>query len=939
MIKRKSNHWKFLAWAMALFFFALSPLCVLGAGGADSEAAARLFATKVLGLLREKCFACHGEKPEKIKGELNMMTRAGMLKGGESGDAALVPGDAVGSLIYFSSTWADSDYEMPPKENDRLTEGQQHLLRDWINAGAPWPSEAERAVYLEAERSQASTAAGVIAKTSGGLSDEWTYRRYQEDDLWAFRPVERVAPPVVRGVNGLGAVDAFVVARQRAASIKGAGQADKRTLVRRAYQDLLGLAPTYEEIEAFAEDESDEAWGKLIDRLLGSEHYGERWGQHWLDAVRYADTSGFSNDYERSNAWRYRDYVIRSFNADKPYNDFIVEQIAGDELRPGDAEAQIATGFLRMGPWGTAMVLEDAARQAYLDDVVNGVGQSFLSITMRCFKCHDHKFDPLPTKDYYRMYAAFAGTQPAEMHAAFLDVENRGEFASQRKTVERLLGYAKAGKQGLYDKRETAAKKWYDEHGLDYVDAAARKNMDDDKKPARHVGLDYVDEGTLKVREQDEWIWNRRLERFEALAQSVYNGNVAATPNGRKLRPPAKNKVDKDWKPESFVLTGGSLESQGAEVRPGVLSLLGLAVEGASGDDLYGLTTELEGRRLGLARWIADDKNPLTARSIVNRVWQGHFGKGLCATANNFGVKGAKPTHPQLLDWLAGEFVRNGWSIKWLHRTMMGSAVYRQSVEHDEMAKLGEVDPENKLLAYFEPRRLTAEELRDGMLQVTGELNEEVGGLAVMPEINMEVALQPRMIQFSLAPSYEPSPRPEQRNRRTIYAYRTRGQADPFLEIFNLPNANESCEVRNAAAVTPQAFTLMNSEMVTDRSIAFALRVQKEAKTADGQIAQAFRLALGRVPDDVEHERLSDFYQEMVGYHQKHKPVKVEYPTRLTQSLVEEFSGRPFEYEEILPIFEDYTADKKAWEVGAEARALADVCLLLFNSNEFAYVY
>ncbi|MHC4996158.1 MAG: DUF1553 domain-containing protein, partial [Planctomycetota bacterium] len=351
------------------------------------------------------------------------------------------------------------------------------------------------------------------------------------------------------------------------------------------------------------------------------------------------------------------------------------------------------------------------------------------------------------------------------------------------------------------------------------------------------------------------------------------------------------------------------------------------------------ITEGIHGRRLTLAKWIADDNNPLTLRSIVNRVWQGHFGIGLSATANNFGVKGAKPTHPQLLDYLASSFVRNGWSIKWLHKTIMTSATYRQSAEHPDLDRLQTADPNNHLLAHFPPRRLTAEELRDSLLAVTGELNPEMGGLPIRPEINMEVALQPRMIQFSLAPSYQPSPTPKQRNRRTIYAYRTRGQADPFLEVFNKPNPNESCEVRNAASVSPQAFTLMNSDIMTDRSIAFALRVQKEAKAPAGQIRRAFQLALGRNPDKAESQRLLSFYRDMIEHHTTHLPEPVVYPTRLTQSLVEEFSGKPFDYNEILPILRDYTPDTKPEDVDPETRAMADICLLLFNANEFVYVY
>ena len=357
------------------------------------------------------------------------------------------------------------------------------------------------------------------------------------------------------------------------------------------------------------------------------------------------------------------------------------------------------------------------------------------------------------------------------------------------------------------------------------------------------------------------------------------------------------------------------------------------------GEDHYQIPDALRGRRLALAKWIAHPKNPLTARSIVNRVWQHHFGKPLAGNPNNFGAKGGKPTHPQLLDWLAADFVEHGWKFKRLHRLIMQSDTYRQSGRHPQAAKLAVSDPENHFLAYRVPRRLSAEELRDSLLKATGELNPAIGGLPVMAEINMEIALQPRMIQFSIAPAYQPSRTPAERNRRTIYAYRVRGQADPFLEIFNQPNPNDSCEERVSESVTPQAFTLLNSDVMSDRAIALALRAEQEAKSLSEQIRRAIQLAYGRVPDKVEAERLEKYVQKMRAYHVAHKPAPVKFPTAITRSLVEELTGQPFEYEEILPVFENYVPDKKPADVNANTRALADLCLLLFNSNEFMYVY
>lgn len=901
------------------------------------------FTLKVLPLLRQKCFPCHGEGGKKIKGGLDMTSLEKLLEGGEFYDEVLVPGEPGKSFMMAAIRWEDPDYEMPPKENDRLQEEEIAMIEKWIAAGAPWPGKSAQAEIRKRERGRKVTAEGVILETSGGLSEDWTYRRYQPGDIWAFQPVQDPPVPQVAGVAH--PVDAFVRTKLEAVGARPAPRAEPRALLRRLTFALTGLPPTPEEAKRFLADweaDSERAWNAAIDRLLASPHYGERWAQHWLDVVRYADTSGYSNDWERSNAWRYRDYVIRSLNRDKPWDRFIKEQIAGDELSPGDPEMTVATGFLRMGPWEhTAMSPNVESRQLYLDDVVNVTGQAFLSTTMRCFKCHDHKFDPLPTRDYYRLYAAFATTQPAEMGAAFLPRENRKGFPQSRAHVEKQLEFARNERDRLYAKREAAAKQWYRERGLPYKDERTRRPLQEEKPP-RFAGLTTAEQGVLKVREQDVRIWSRCLERFEPLAQSVWSGGDLHQPS-QKLRPPnPKNKgqMGKAKKmPESFIYDGGSVHAKGGQVTPGVLSVLGLPTSTGSQEDPYALPAGMAQRRLALAEWIARPDNPLTTRSIVNRVWHYHFGRGLAGNPNNFGATGKKPTHPALLDYLTTRFVEEGWSLKKLHKRILTSEAWRMACAHPERETMASKDPTNELLWVFEARRLTAEELRDSLLAVTGELNPEMGGLPVFPEINREVAFSPRMIQFSLAPAWQASRTPAERNRRSIYAYRVRGLPDPLLEVFNRPSPDDSCEMRDAPSVTPQVFTLLNGEVLTQRSLALALRLERERKDLAGRLGRAYELAFNRAPTPVERETLTGHYHRMVVYHGQHQPDPVAYPTRLTRSLVEELSGDAFEYEELLHAYKDYTHDPQAAEVSAETRALADLALLLFNTNEYLFVY
>ena len=915
-----------LSASLALFaFLAGAPLV---AGVDEGE---RLFALEIKPLLAAKCLACHGQNPSLLMGGLDLTGQASALQGGQSGRPAIVPGKPDESLLYLALSGDGPTLVMPPKETDQLSPAEVARVREWIDLGAQWLSdEKAREIVAAAD----TAAVGVRMATSGGQSEDWTERLYKSENVWAFRPVRKPRLPQVAAANP---VDAFHIARMAEAGLKPAPRADKLDLLRRAAFDLTGLPPTPEQAQAFLSDATPGAWERLVDRLLTSPHYGEQWGRHWLDVARYADTAGNSNDYERSNAWRYRDYVIRSFNADKPYNQFVIEQLAGDELPGSDPEMLVATGFLRMGPWGSAMVPKKMARQAYLDDVVHSVGQAFLSMPLRCAKCHDHKVDPIPTRDYYRIYAALAGTQIAERPSEFLPEENRARFETGRQLVTQLRDFASERKQQLESKAEDAAREWFAERGLEYVPPAKRGNLPDSEKPPRHYGLTSADEGRLKVRKQDEWIWTRRLERYQPMVQSVFNGSDYIPGNGRKLRMPAK--IDADWRPESTIFEGGSVHAPGEAVTPGVLSATQLATKTAPAESRFDLPADLHGRRLALAEWIVDERNPLTARSIVNRVWAYHFGKGLVATPNNLGGLGAKPSHPDLLDWLAADFVENGWSIKRLHRTIMTSQAYQQTSERADIEQVRTKDPQNRLLAYYAPRRLSAEELRDSVLRVSGELNPELGGLPAMPEINMEVALQPRMIQFSIAPAYQPSPNPAGRNRRSIYAYRVRGQADPLMEVFNQPSPNDSCERRDSSSVSPQALTMLNSDYMTKRSIAFALRLEREEADLASRLERAYRLAFSRPSEPGMTAKFAEYVAAMEAHHRSTSPRAETYPTQITRSLVEEFTGAPFEYQEWLPIYEDYQPDTRAWEVGPSTRALADLCLLLFNSNEFAYVY
>jgi len=798
---------------------------------------AEFFEKNILPVLADKCFSCHSTKAEELKAGLVLDTPEGLRKGGDQG-RAVVPGDPEKSLLVRAVRWTDEDLRMPPKK--KLSAAEIAAFEAWVAKGAPDPRK----------------------KGDSSKGDS------KAEDVWAFQPLRK--SPVPGGARH--PVDAFLLEKLQAKGLKPAPAADKIILLRRVTFDLTGLPPTPAEIDAFLTDATPEAFDRVVDRLLASPHYGEQWARHWLDVVRYADTSGFSNDFERPTAWRYRDYVVRSFNADKPFDRFVLEQLAGDEMEAENPELLVAVGFLRMGPWEhTSMSVAAVTRQQFLDDVTHSTAATFLGLTLRCARCHDHKFDPLPTRDYYRFQAVFAPAQFADRPAPFLPAENTAGFADARTILERRIkepGYRPVGPT-------------------------------DDPK---------VKKSLAKVGQKRKQYLQQERQRYEPKAFSVTHGPIQ----------------------EIFILKGGALESPGDKVGPGAPGAVPVA---------SAIPETAQGRRLALARWIADPGNPLTARVIVNRVWQHHFGgKGIVDTPNNFGKMGKRPTHPELLDWLAAGFLGNGGSLKQLHRLIVTSDAYRRGDAVPDVERLRLADPSNDLLSFYPPRRLAAEEIRDSMLALTGELNRAVGGPGVFPEINMEVALQPRHVMGGPAPAYQPSPLPQDRHRRTIYAFRIRTLEDPMLEVFNRPGSDLSCERRDDTTVAPQAFALFQGQFAHDRALALAHRLERESGDLAGRLDLAFRLAHGRPPTEVERRLCREHVARMTEHHRRHEPVRTEFPTSVRREMVEEFTGTAVMWEEELDLFRNYRRDLKPWDVGAETRALAEVCLVLFNSNEFLYV-
>ncbi|HYH67360.1 MAG TPA: DUF1549 and DUF1553 domain-containing protein [Urbifossiella sp.] len=650
------------------------------------------------------------------------------------------------------------------------------------------------------------------------------------DDHWAWKKPAR--PPVPAGAAN--PVDAFVRARLTTAKLAPAPRATPEQLIRRATFDLTGLPPTPAETDAFVRDRSPDAWAKVIDRLLASPHYGERWGRHWLDLARYADTNGYEFDEPRPDAWRYRDYVIGALNADVPYTRFITEQLAGDVAFPNDPAARVATGFNVLGPDMTDASDQAQRRLNTLNDMTDTAALAFLGLTLTCARCHDHKFEPIPQADYFRFQAFFAAaafrtdlsvSTPADERAAVLAEER---YRERTKDITAALDAVEGPhRRKLFDAKLAKLS----------ADAQAAHRTPAEKRSGGQ--LELVAETAAKVRVTDAEVAKALAPAEKVEAEALRAKLKAFDGDKPRPRPVAIGLTDRPGPPpRTFVLERGELGNKGAEVQPGFPTALGGG--------------EQKGGRLALAKWVASADNPLTARVVVNRLWQHHFGRGIVATASDFGTRGSPPTHPELLDWLACELADGGWTLKRMHRLMLLSETYQQSTTVS--ADAARLDPENRLLSRMNRLRLEGEAVRDALLAASGRLNPKAGGPGVvLPELARAAGgSRPVPVTADAA----------EHTRRSVYLFARRNLRDPFLEAFDLPDNNNSCPKRERSTTAPQALALLNSADATAAAKALAERVTRDADTESGRVALAYRLVLGRNATPAEQALAAGFLEE-----------------------------------------------------------------------------
>lgn len=667
------------------------------------------FNRDVAPVLIRRCLECH--KGTEPSGGLSLESAAAIKQGGESG-VVVVSGEPEKSYLLERITSG----EMPPPVKgvaQPLPESERRMLRAWIAEGAKWPKGRTLDLYE------------VTTDVRGGR------------DWWSFQPVQRPQIPRVQNQAVVAnPIDAFVIAKLEKAQMQPAERAELATIVRRVFYDVTGLPPTFDELNLWSKriDETGNA-APLIDHLLSTPQFGERWARYWLDLVRYAETSGYERDQPKPFAWKYRDWVVNAINRDMPYDQFIRNQLAGDEIRSRSEQSVIATGFLRLGTWNDEP--NDNADYLYdrLEDMVHSTSSAFLGLTVKCARCHDHKFDPIPQDDYYRIASAFWPGPIAARDRALLGGPSADELG-----VKNVLGWT-----DLSSKPSPL-------HVL--------------KNGERHKPLHAVEPGTL------------------TFVASLY-------------RP--------------FTLAGQEEKTSG--------------------------------RRRQLAEWIASPENPLTARVFVNRLWLHHFGEGLVRSPNNFGYKGELPTHPQLLDWLAAEFIDSGWSAKHIHRLILNSRTWQKSVQHPKASEYSATDSSNEMWWRSNRRRLDAEALRDSMLAAAGELDLSVGGPGFKPTISEE-ALEGFSRKSSV---WKPAP-PDQQRRRSLYIFVSRSLMPPMMTTFDQCDTTLPCAQRDVTTVAPQALAMMNNQFTHDRSAALASRIEKAHRSVEDQVAAAWKLVLSRLP-------------------------------------------------------------------------------------------
>ncbi|MBI3417849.1 MAG: PSD1 domain-containing protein [Verrucomicrobia bacterium] len=806
------------------------------------------FGREIKPILARRCVTCHNA--EKHKGGLRLDRRDEAVRGGESGQPVFPTArSAVGTLIERITT-SNPDEHMPPKGKP-LTDAQIALLKSWVQQGAPWPDTSN-------------------------------------EKHWAFIPPVRPKVPEVKNKNWpRNPIDHFVLAKLEERGWEPSPAASPRAWLRRVYLDVIGLPPTLAEQEKFLKQPKARDFDQLIDDLLARPAYGERWARHWLDLVRYAESNGYERDATKPQVWRYRDYVIDSFNRDKPYNRFIREQLAGDELPDANAEMLIATGYHRLGPWDDepADPLQDRADQ--IDDLIRTTSQVFLGLTLGCARCHDHKFDPLTAKDYYSMAAIFDGLQrpkpgrddldlPAGTREELAALDERDKnIAALRDEIARVratnrVEFLKNGQTSLPSKViaafQTEAKQQTDEQ-KDLIGKNSKQLEDE-------IAATMPETVKQKIAECDERIIQLQKQTPD-LPRAYFLREPSSTP------------------PKTHLLLRGRAANPGPEMQPAVPVVL-------TSNPLVFLPPDehTTRRRLSLANWIASPENPLTARVIVNRVWQYHFGEGLVATPSDFGTAGNAPTHPELLDWLADWFTHEGeWSFKKLHRLILSSSTYRMSKAWNP--KYGETDPENQLLWRFPYRRLEVEAIRDSMLVVSGQLNPKMRGPSMYPFVPKD-ALEGHSDPDKIWPAFDET----ESSRRTIYAFVKRSLVVPMLEVLDLCDSTQSAEKRSITSIAPQALTLFNGDFVNRQARHLATRLQREVGDDVGrQIERAYLLALCRPPTLIERKTLRNL-------------VEKETAVRLRET------GNA-----LAPTKKD----------AARREALVQMCRVILNLNEFVY--
>ena len=869
-----------------------------------------------------KCEQCHGAKLQMSN--LNLANRASMLKGGDHGPA-LVPGNAAGSLLYKRITGEEQPV-MPMAPLPKLTADEIAAIKTWIDAGAPMADDSKT-------QAAQTNDVGKTADSSLLVWGSYEERKITDADRqwWAFKKPVRAAVPTMTDVRwSKNPIDGFVKARMEEKGLKPAPAADRNTLIRRAYLDLVGLLPSPAEVDAFVKDPSPRAYENLIDRLLDSPHYGERWARMWLDVARYSDSTGYEYDYDYADAWRYRDYVIKAFNQDKPYNQFILEQLAGDELDNPTFDSVTATGFVRLGPRVLDRDLENPNyRFDYLDDIVRTTFQGFQALTLNCARCHDHKFDPITRRDYYKSLAIFNG---------FVEYEHplvsREEWSKYQTVADEINGKVKALNQQIaaieapYKKKlfqDTLAKfpadiqeafripeeKRTPGQKLLVAQVSIVRGVDNDTFGAAppKIQLSEKDEQARKAVEDQVDALKKQIPPRPPIAMGIRDGDFRFTPHppfqpgtgggiiyeqfgfkGKFLPAPGDHYVPPPMYFGSTGLGAFADEMKAPVIEPGFLTVLAKPNHPVADPPRNGNPTS--GRRRALAEFIASQDNPLTARVMVNRIWYQHFGQGIVSTPNNFGKMGTEPSNPALLDWLASEFMQQAWSVKQMQRLIMNSETYKMASAYYQ-AENAAKDPTNTFLWRFPVKRLEAEIIRDSVLSASGDLNPEAGGPAFFPPVPKSVASAVPIRGTWKLTKEDPSTW-----RRSIYANVKRNLKYPMFEVFDQPNASLSCERREVTTVPTQALTLFNNETFLEQAQHLGARIQKEAGSdLAAQVKLLYRIAYSREASDKELQQALEFLKNR------------------------------------------QSAEKSASSDGAPALTpLAELAHVILNSNEFVYI-